>query len=701
MAAIKVPLTFRIFKGDQFLREERLSLSAIKLGKVPSAHVRLDDETVSRMHAIVEVNGPDDVSIIDLGSTKGTFVNGQRINKAKLQSGDVIVVGETKIEIAARETAAAPAVVAPPPIPKPTVPMAPVAHPAPAAVAHAIAPVPAPAFQLAMASEADDHGGAPAVEVAAMFGDSVVGVKHCIDPKGGKITAATWLLFAVGIASLLAFVVAFYVAVDNAAFNKGALSYWTTKEHKPAYAYRPRELAQGMDWLAFGGLACAIVTTASALARMRKEKQSSVVRIGTAPGVEFPLEQAPSPDFALVSPHGNDFAVHLAHGMEGEVTVGGKSTAIADLLAAGRSTISPLPQGAKVRARLGRSTFMISAVAAPRRHVAPLFAALESRVLAYFAGSLAAHLGIWVLLQQIPVEESAANLELSSLEDIETKANIQSRDDAPPPKTEDDGASDNPGGSGTAMALADGKMGSKDSERAAGRYAMLQTQDTPQLSREQAIEEARKSGVLGNVAIVQGGAFTSLTAASDLSSGFDDRDVYGGLMGTEVGEMNGGFGYGHWGFGPGAGGKGWGTIGTGDFGTIGQGSGAGTGYSVGNGEGGMRKHTSSTPTVTIGQPVPSGDLDRSIIRRYILRNLEKIQYCYEKALLSKPSLAGTVQVQFFITPTGNVATSHADGVDPEVSNCVADVIHQVEFPRPKGGGGVQVNYPFTFHSAGH
>ena len=72
MAGAKAPFTFRIFKGDQLIREERLSLSVIKLGKVPSAHLKLDDETVSRMHAIIEVNGPGDVSIIDLSSTTGT-----------------------------------------------------------------------------------------------------------------------------------------------------------------------------------------------------------------------------------------------------------------------------------------------------------------------------------------------------------------------------------------------------------------------------------------------------------------------------------------------------------------------------------------------------------------------------------------------------------------------------------------------------
>src|SRR5262247_4539356 len=99
MAGAKVPLTFRIFKGDQLQREERLSLSVIKLGKVPSAHLRLDDETVSRMHAIIEVNRDDDVQLIDLGSTGGTFVNEQRINKAKLRDGDAIRLGNTRIEI--------------------------------------------------------------------------------------------------------------------------------------------------------------------------------------------------------------------------------------------------------------------------------------------------------------------------------------------------------------------------------------------------------------------------------------------------------------------------------------------------------------------------------------------------------------------------------------------------------------------------
>jgi len=765
MAGAKVPLTFRIFKGDQLVREEKLSLSVIKLGKVPSAHLKLDDETVSRMHAIIEVNGPGDVSIIDLGSTKGTFVNGQKVNKAKLQSGDTIVVGETRIELAigAGDEAAdentrvqapaqhdivastpRPAPAAPPARPAPPAPQAPPAFAAPQ-MAPAFTPPPAMAqtmaapppavrpppgiaggpaiygapsasvapvagFQAAMAGEADDFSGARAVEVAEMFGDSVVGVKHCIDPKGGKITSTTYALFAVGVVTLIAFIFSFITAVNNAAYNKAMYDVETTcTDHghaipdcvkKPGYAVRPRQLSQGFDFIAFGGLLASILTMTSALARARKEKESPWVRIGTAPGVDFPLEG--QHEFNLVEPHGDDFAFNFSHGMDGEMVVGGTSTSLAELAQQGRTSISPIPANAKIRVRIGKTTFLVSSVARPRRHVMPLFAALESRVLAYFAGSLAVHLGIWALLNQLPVEDSNTNIDLASLEDTSTRTNSSSQDDPPPPPPEDqqDDGKDESGGTGTAMALDEGKMGKKDSDRAEGQYKMQKNQEDPQLARQQAIDQARTAGILGNTALVQGGAFASLTGTGDISSGFDDTNIYGGLLGNEAGEMNGGFGFGRSGFGPGGGGTGWGTIGTGRYGTIGHGSGTGSGYGVGGGRGGMRGRTAAVPTVSIGQPNAQGDLDKAIIRRYIKRNIQKIQYCYEKQLLAKPGLQGTVQTQFFISPNGNVTASNGTGVDPEVANCVADVIHGIEFPKPKGGGGVQVNYPFTFHPAG-
>jgi hypothetical protein len=819
MAGAKVPLTFRIFKGDTLLREERLSLSVIKLGKVPSAHLKLDDETVSRMHAIIEVNGPGDVSIIDLGSTKGTFVNGQKVNKAKLQSGDTIVVGETRIELAIGQSededitrvnqgaAAAPAApalaqtmqapAAPPAPPTPPRPPAFSSQPPAAAPPQAFTPPPAPSavapppgafaqtlgsqptpaaplsgtgpapalkpppgmptspmygtgtaavsptgFQAGFAEMVDDHSGARAVEVAAMLGDSVVGVKHCMNPRGGKVTPVTWTFLAVAAATLVASIVAFVVSINNASNNKAAYDYQTTcmvdydmlsadaqeiaKKRdpsinermaakkdpgrvqdpnctpKPGYAVRAKPQSILLDWMAFGGLGLSIAFFTLMLARYRSEKVSPHFRIGSAAGVEFATEGAPGPDFPLVQPRGDDFAFNFAPGMEGEMVVGGQSTSLSELASQGRTTIFPIPPNAKIRVRAGKTTFLVSAVAQPRRAVGALFATFETQVLAYFGGSLAAHLIFLFIVRRAYIPDSQVNAQMDSMEDTTTRSANTSQDDPPPPEEEDkpDDGEDESGGTGTAMALEEGKMGKKDSERAEGQYKMQKNQEDPQLARQQAIEAARTAGILGSTKLTDGGAFASLTGTGDISSGFDDSNIYGGLLGNEAGEMNGGFGYGRSGFGPGGGGTGWGTIGTGRYGTIGHGSGTGSGYGVGGGRGGMRGRSSAVPTVSIGQPNAQGDLDKAIIRRYIKRNIQKIQYCYEKELLAKSNLSGTVQTSFFITPNGNVAQSQGSGVDPQVASCVADVIKGIEFPKPKGGGGVQVNYPFTFRPAG-
>src|SRR3954465_6419872 len=110
-SGVNVPLTFEIYridpKGDQYVRTEPLTQDIIKGGKLSSSHLRIDDEAVSRMHAVIEIAGPGEIYIIDLGSTKGTLVNGQKVNKAKVQSGDEIVLGDTRIVVSVGEPVAA------------------------------------------------------------------------------------------------------------------------------------------------------------------------------------------------------------------------------------------------------------------------------------------------------------------------------------------------------------------------------------------------------------------------------------------------------------------------------------------------------------------------------------------------------------------------------------------------------------------
>jgi pSer/pThr/pTyr-binding forkhead associated (FHA) protein len=79
--------------GARFdLREDAI------IGRV-DAGVLLDDDEVSRYHAIVRVRD-DCADITDLGSTNGTFVDGRRLSgRAALADGAVIRVGQTELRV--------------------------------------------------------------------------------------------------------------------------------------------------------------------------------------------------------------------------------------------------------------------------------------------------------------------------------------------------------------------------------------------------------------------------------------------------------------------------------------------------------------------------------------------------------------------------------------------------------------------------
>jgi hypothetical protein len=492
-------LTFKIFRGDQLVREETLRQSVIKIGKVASAHLRIDDDSVSRMHAILEVDTAGNVHVIDLGSTRGTFINGHKVNKAKLESGDAIQVGDMRLEVAFARTDAVIAAPVIAPVPKVAVsppPPLPVAKPA----------VPAPHKALfGAASIDDDMTSAKAIEVAAMLGDSVIGVKHCIDPKSGKISSKTYGMFAVGAACVLSSAIAFGASVHNAAFNKGGLEYTTHVLNKPAYSFRPEVLNPAFDWIAFGGLALGASALIAGLARARGERRTPYYRIGTAPNVELPLDSAPSASFPLVAPSadGCDFVFNYGAGMEGELVLDGQTTSLAELVAAGRARPSmttagaielPIPARARIRARSGQTTFVVSAVPQPRRQPVSLLGALESRTVKYFAGSLLVHLCLLAVLNTIQSDDTAANIEVDDLADATTNIKGTTVEDPPPDKQE---IVDNDGQSGsttstTSMKAPDeaGAAGRPDSQAQNKRMAVKDNHMDPALARIQAIEEA-------------------------------------------------------------------------------------------------------------------------------------------------------------------------------------------------------------------
>jgi pSer/pThr/pTyr-binding forkhead associated (FHA) protein len=96
-----------------FLRDGR-SIDAVHdsdsilIGSGPSAVLRLDDSSVSSIHAVIKVTPDGIVTVIDLGSEAGTTVNGHGVSEpVKLKVGDQIGVGGARIVVTQLGSAAA------------------------------------------------------------------------------------------------------------------------------------------------------------------------------------------------------------------------------------------------------------------------------------------------------------------------------------------------------------------------------------------------------------------------------------------------------------------------------------------------------------------------------------------------------------------------------------------------------------------
>ena len=84
-------------EGDVILP---LVLRETLIGRIDSNHLVLDDPLVSRVHAKVVLAGGM-VEIEDCGSSRGTRVNGELIDRAFLHHGDVVKVGQVLLDFLA------------------------------------------------------------------------------------------------------------------------------------------------------------------------------------------------------------------------------------------------------------------------------------------------------------------------------------------------------------------------------------------------------------------------------------------------------------------------------------------------------------------------------------------------------------------------------------------------------------------------
>jgi pSer/pThr/pTyr-binding forkhead associated (FHA) protein len=85
--------------GESGPRTFRVSPGSIRtVGRAPTADLILDAALVSRIHCRLEAND-ETLEVIDLESTNGIFVNGERVSRAHLIPGDRLRVGRVQLEV--------------------------------------------------------------------------------------------------------------------------------------------------------------------------------------------------------------------------------------------------------------------------------------------------------------------------------------------------------------------------------------------------------------------------------------------------------------------------------------------------------------------------------------------------------------------------------------------------------------------------
>ncbi len=203
--------------------------------------------------------------------------------------------------------------------------------------------------------------------------------------------------------------------------------------------------------------------------------------------------------------------------------------------------------------------------------------------------------------------------------------------------------------------------------------------------------EAMFSDVTGSISksLAAGSAGAHAGGANLRGFGNQTTEGNGGLGQIGGGKGGGGSsnnsqGLGSKGFGEGLTGKGLGAIGKG-----GDLNGSGVGHP-------------GHPNIEVGnasETIVMGGLDKSLIDEYIKRHIREIRACYESQLNSSPSLAGRIATRFVISGSGRVSqagvtTSSINNA--KVEGCVLGVLRHIVFPEPLGGGVVEVDYPFSF-----
>ncbi len=696
----KVALTFALYQGDQLVRRDTIAQDIVKVGKDPRSHLRVDDDLASRMHAVIEVASPTDITLIDLGNEPGTLVNGQRVNKCKVRPGDQVQIGSTLIVLEAAEPAGA---------------GAPAAAPAPAAAAAANPFAGSNPFAAAPAAGANPFAAAPAA-AANPFATA--------NPFAGAAPAAPAAGFAAAPAAAYAAAAAPLEATPGLGIEPPldggtGLTYAMVKAG-------PDVLPDEVEVAHASAIEVMVLWDSNVLHVSHLAPPRSFFvgeESGDKVGCDYfiPSETLGTTRAPIVTSRGLGAALTILPRSRGYVDIPGQGkVSLADLISTGRARPSgemsgaheyELPAGAKARMEIDGSAlaFQVSAVNAGKKLPGGILATMEPAAFLFTGLSFLLHMGLVAVFAFFMPHMGADDSEdidrdqilmMQKLLNAAAEREQEERKDTEVTETAPD---QKEGGTGTRAKGEEGSMGNPNTKDSGHKYGVQGPKDNPDphLAKQAALQEAAQFGMIGLISTMGGGDPNAPTApwGREESSGADEKSARGNMFGDTIGDSFGAGGLGLSGVGEGGGGRGEG-IGLGNFGGLGHGAGTGTGQGIGNGRGRLGGgHKVSAPRIREGATSVNGRLPPEVIQRIVRQNFGRFRLCYENGMKNNPNLQGRVAVKFIIDRSGAVSLT-ADGgsdlPDQGVVQCVVRGFGNLSFPQPEGGM-VTVVYPIMFN----
>jgi outer membrane biosynthesis protein TonB/pSer/pThr/pTyr-binding forkhead associated (FHA) protein len=711
-------ITLTVTRPGEAERVVRLDKSTVVIGRAPTCDLAIDEDGIGKEHARLEFTPEGGLRLVDLGTSLGCTLNGNRVGGTTLvSSGDAMSIGGTMIKVVFRTVTAS-------------------ARPNPWAKY--------------------ENPKRPVINVAQVWGDSVLSVQRFGAHYRQKAHALVFTAILLGIQAWV--LVGFYSGYHQA-YQDGALDM-------NAYA---RAIREGVLYMGlFFALADIFVfTMVRELFVPSRHEQGANIIVGFGPKADFflPEDAIDQEHYQLMTRRGGRPFLNLSsEKVDGIVLVKGQNISIGELrktslLVQGRYL--PLELGTKAKICLGDFTLILSMDPSMQEPKGRTLSQISSTSVAYFALAFFLHA---LFMLAVMITPSGDNMDIYTKEvpsalqmviqvqkrelalqreqeeekkelekDKEKKADKDERKPEEVPevqqaKTEKTEVQEVKKAQAVVLKKAD------DGDKGLKRTLEVQSNKQKRTLTSTVVSKAavRDKGALGALSSLRAGALGSEfgvemnvgmpkllgEAALDdlgddvyanLGGGGSDADPFaiagGGGGGGGIGGGNGSDGReGMQGFDA--------TIGA-DGLAVGSGEPGKGGPIVLGGMGGIAeldKNTLAKNTKAAQfrekqvkilpkdiQMEGGGKLDKETVKSHIRKQLGGIRWCYQKGYQKNPNLEGKVTVRFIIATAGKVIKAEimkSTLGDAEVEACIEQKILSWRFPEPKGGI-VKVVYPFV------